>query len=200
MEWLIVGGFRTSFYNPISNSSFQSVLGKSPTYAPSSLYYGLLMAITANTRSPWIMRPTMTSGTSLSIKAYGLDDYGQYSFLLLNKDTNPNASGTVDVKISYTNGITCMYLSAANLSSTEGISFNGFTFVSNTSTPVGNFISKTIDVNDNNVYSVPLNYSQVALCRSIASKSYRFFPRRSRTSGELWVQAGLMLVIMLLWS
>lgn len=93
-----------------------------------------------------------------------------------------------------------MYLSAANLSSTTGISFNGFTFVSNSSTPVGNFISRTIEANSNNVYSVPLNYSQVAFCRSVATKDYRYFPRRSKSSGELWLQVGLMMMMLLLWS
>lgn len=147
MEWIIAGGTRVSFYNPIANASFQSVLGQSPTFAPTSLYYGLLMAIIGNYNSPWIMRPTISSGTSMSIQAYGLEDWGRYSFLLLNKDTNPNASGTVDVRLSYTSGISCMYLSAENLTSTEGISFNGLSFVANSSIPVGDFVGQTYYVN-----------------------------------------------------
>ena len=57
-----------------------------PSFNPSTLYYGLLFAVTANTQNPYIIRPTVSSGLSSSIKAYYLD-YGSYfGVVILNKD------------------------------------------------------------------------------------------------------------------
>lgn len=57
-----------------------------PSFNPSTLYYGLLFAVTANTQNPYIIRPTVSSGLSSSIKSYYLD-YGSYfGVVILNKD------------------------------------------------------------------------------------------------------------------
>lgn len=172
-----------SFFNPIKNPSFQSILGQAPYFKPSAVYYGLLLVIAANNLSPWVMIPTVVSGTSSKIKAYGFDNYDEYGILILNKDNSTSANGTVDVKISITTGLRCMYLSAPSLSSTEGISFNGYSFVSNSSVPVGEFVSKTFVIDSNGMYSIPLNYSQAAYCKTIVAKTYWAFPRYSATSG-----------------
>ena len=95
MEWAILGGYRIHFYNPIKTPSFQSPTGPAPNFGPTSLYYGLLMAISANHYNPYIIRPTVTAGTSGSIKAYYLDYGSYYGVLLLNKDTSTSASGIV---------------------------------------------------------------------------------------------------------
>lgn len=75
MEWIIAGGFRVHFYNPITNASYQSVLGQLPTFAPSALYYGLMTGILANYYEPYIVRPAVVSGTSSKIKIYGLENF-----------------------------------------------------------------------------------------------------------------------------
>jgi hypothetical protein len=72
MEWVIVGGFRVDFYNPIKNVSLQSVLGQAPIFSPSPLYSGLLFTLIANEGEPYIIRPRIVPGTSENIKVYGL--------------------------------------------------------------------------------------------------------------------------------
>jgi hypothetical protein len=196
MEWIIKGGFHISYFNPIGSPSFQSIFGQAPYFQPTALYYGHLMAIIINNFQPWIMIPTVVSGTSSKIKAYGFDNYGYYAVLILNKDTSPSANGTVDVKISYTTGIRCMYLSAPSLSSTSGISLNGYTFTSNSSYPQGEFVMKTILVGSNGMYSVPLNYSEVVYCKSITAKTYYAFPRYSSTSSSEYLTLTLLLLIL----
>jgi len=48
MEWIILGGFRIDFFNPILNASQQSVTGQAPNFSPSALYTGLLFTLFAN--------------------------------------------------------------------------------------------------------------------------------------------------------
>jgi hypothetical protein len=188
MEWIIMGGYQVSFFNPIGSPSFQSIFGQAPSFQPTALYYGLLLSIIVNNNSPYVIIPTVDSGTSSKIKAYGFDDYGDYSILILNKDTSPSANGTVDVKMSHTTGIRCMYLSAPSLSSTSGISLNGYTFTSNSSYPQGEFVMKTILVSSNGMYSVPLSYSEVVYCKSITAMTYYAFPRYSWTSSSEYLK------------
>lgn len=138
-----MGGSGMNFFTPINSSSFQSPLGQSPNYNPSSLYLGLLMAITANYYSPFIARPTVSSGISSSIKAYYLE-YGSYNgILILNKDTNPLVSGIVSVKMNDPSGLKCMYLSADNLSSTN-VTIGNYSFFSGDSAPSGTFYSVVV--------------------------------------------------------
>ena len=164
-----MGGYQVSFFNPIGSPSFQSILGQAPSFQPTALYYGLLFVISANYLSPWVMIPTVSVGSSSKIKAYGFDNYDHYSFLLLNKDSNSSAKGTVSVYLSYKTGIRCMFLSAASLNSTAGISLNGYSFTSNNSNAQGEFAMKTYQVDADGVYNVPLSYSEVIFCRSIIS-------------------------------
>ena len=133
-----MGGYRIHFFNPISFSSFQSPIGQAPSFGPSSIYYGLLMTITANNYQPYIIRPSVTSGTSASIKAYYLDYGSYYGVLILNKDTNPSASGKVEVRMRDPSGLNCMYLSADSLSSTN-MTLGNYTFASGNAAPQGTF-------------------------------------------------------------
>jgi len=180
MEWAILGGHRIKFFTPIASPSFQSPLGQAPNFNPSSLYYGLLLAVIANNYNPYIIRPTLTSGSSSSIKAYYLD-YGSYDgVLILNKDTNTGASGTVDVKLGDPSGLYCMYLSADNFSSTT-MNIGNYSFTSGNAQPQGSFFNPKVQQNPGNqIYSVPLNYSQVVFCKTVPEQSsYSNFPRYS---------------------
>ena len=138
MEWAIIDGYRIKFYSPITSPSFQSPLGQAPNFNPSALYYGLLLAVIANNYNPYIIRPTIISGTSSSIKTYYLD-YGSYDgVLLLNKDMNTGASGVVDVKLTDQSGLNCIYLSADNLSSTV-MKIGNYSFMAGNAVPQGTF-------------------------------------------------------------
>jgi len=139
MEFAIMGGIRMDFFNPVANASYQSVIGQAPLYNPSSLYYALLFTIIANKNSPFIERPTITAGSSASIQSYGLNQDTSYAFILLNKDMNQNLAGKVQIALSYPSGINCLYLSAAHLNSTSGITFAGLSFGANNSHYVGDY-------------------------------------------------------------
>lgn len=53
-------------------NNFQSVFGHAPNFAPTSLYYGSLMAILAGEGTPNIIIPSIYEGTSGRIKIWGL--------------------------------------------------------------------------------------------------------------------------------
>ena len=189
MEWIILDGYRMEFFTTLSSSSFQSVLGPAPDFIPSTLYYALLLAATANNNQPYIIRPTMTSSASASIKAYYLDYSTYFGVLILNKDTNSSASGQVEVKMTDPSGLNCFYFSADNLSSTKA-TIGGYSFVGGNSTPQGLFSSLKVLQNPiTKTYSVPLNYSQVAFCKTLADNTLYFnFPRMSSsTAWENWL-------------
>jgi hypothetical protein len=176
MEWIIVYGYRVSFFNPILNSSFQSPTGKGPEFASNSLYAGLLFTIIANDYQPYINIPIVTTGVSSKIKIYNFDYWTKNGFLILNKDTNSSASGIVAIKNTDTNGMSCIYLSASSLSATSGITINGVEFVGNNPNPVGNYTPHFYYVNLTGWYNIPLNYSQAVTCRSIKTTTYFWFP------------------------
>lgn len=184
MEWAIISGYRLHFFNPMQNASFQSILGQAPHYGPGAMFYGLILAIVSNHYAPTIIRPTMTAGTSQSIKVYHLSSWMYTGVLILNKDTNASRSGTVGVRMTDTTGLQCVYVSAPSLSSTSGFSFGGYSFVSNTSVPEGLFSQVEVLADGSGIYNVPLNYSQMAFCRTFdtSSNSYRRFPRWSQAS------------------
>ncbi len=119
--------------------------------------------------------------------------------LILNKDTNVNASGTVDLKLSIATGIKCMYISANNLSDTTNINFAGLKFGPNNSFPTGTYSENLITVGANGLYSVPLNYSQIVYCKTIRTRTYRFFPKGSSSYGEWLRYVLLSLLLFLFW-
>ena len=72
-----------------------------------------------------------------------------------------------------------MYLSASNLSSTN-ITIGNYSFLSGNASPSGTFpnITKLLQNPVTQLYEVPLNYSQVAYCRTRSDTSgYYNFPR-----------------------
>lgn len=167
MEWIIVGGFRVDFFSPVTNPSLQSVLGQAPFFAPSAIYGGLLLSLMVNYQSPDLIRPAVVSGTSSKIKAYGMDYYTRYGVLILNKDTNPSASGTVQVKISYFSGMSCVYLSASSLDATSGWTLGGLSFVANSSTPLGDYTEVWVDVDESGSYNIPVGFAQAVFCHTL---------------------------------
>ena len=139
IEWVVVEGRRMNFFSPIKDPSFQSVLGQAPNYNPSALFYGLILSIVVNNYLPWIIRPTMTPGTSLAIKVYYLDYWSYTGVLILNKDTNSSRSGTVAIVMSDKTGLHCIYVKAPSLTSTTNITFAGYSFIPGTAAPQGMF-------------------------------------------------------------
>ena len=119
--------------------SFQTILGPAPDYLPTPLYYGLLFLSGLSYVSPAIGMPLITAGTSGSIKAYGFLIPTELIIVIINKDTNPNASGVVNVTISSNEIIKCQYLSAPSLSSTSGVTWMGYSFINGSSAPQGNY-------------------------------------------------------------
>jgi hypothetical protein len=87
--------------------------------------------------------------------------------LILNKDTNPNASGIVQVKTHDITGMDCIYFtSGGNLSAINGFNIGGLSFVGNYSFPVGNFNSTWVSVGDNGYYNIPLGFAEAVLCQT----------------------------------
>ena len=200
MEWLIIDGYRMEFFTTLSSRSYQSILGPAPDFTPSALYSALLMTAVANNNQPYIIRPTLTTGTSANIKAYYLDYSTYYGILILNKDTNASASGTVSVKMRDPSGLNCMYLSASSLSSTN-VTLGGYSFVGGNSVPQGLFFNvKVLQDPNTQTYPVPLNYSQVVFCKSFADNTLYFnFPRMSSsTAWESWLVFSLLFFLHLI--
>ena len=139
MEFLILGLQRATFFNPIKNPSFQSILGQAPSFNPSSIYYALLTLAIVNDYYPYIIRPTVVQGSSPSIRAYYLDYWSHFGVLLLNKDTNTSASGFVDVTMSNSAGLFCTYLKAPSLNATSGFTYANYTFAPGNAAPQGTF-------------------------------------------------------------
>lgn len=57
---------------------------------------------------------------------------------MINKDTNPNASGDVELQIDSEEVIKCIYMSADSLNSSN-VTLAGYRFVAGNATPQGIF-------------------------------------------------------------
>lgn len=99
--------------------NFQSVFGHAPSFAPTALYYGSIMAILAGELNPRIIIPSLYEGTSSRIKIWGLSSATKYKFLIINKDTNTSLDGYVNLQVKSKEGqaMTCIYMKAPNLTS-----------------------------------------------------------------------------------
>jgi hypothetical protein len=170
LEFAFMGGISICFYNPLLASN-QSVFGAGPDFAPGALYYGLLAAAYALRDQPYVDRVPIVSGTSQSIKAYGLNSYNGYRILLINKDLSAALSGVVSIRHDYAGGLRCYYLSAPSLASTADISFAGMHFLGNSSAYAGEFAFTDYQPSGQ-TYSVKLAYAQAALCEDIPNSAY----------------------------
>lgn len=177
-----MGGRFINFYNSL-NVSYQSVLGKAPYFSPGALYHGLLFAIYALSPNPTLSQypiftfATVIPGLSSNIKIYGFSFSSAYRVLIINKDMNPNLNGTVDLVLPYTNGISCIYLQANNLSSTSGVSMGGIQFIPNSTSYLGNYHNVVYRVNGTGFYNINLSYAQAVVCDTIPLANQTAFPR-----------------------
>jgi len=103
----------------------------------------------------------------MNIKVYGLDYYSTYGFIILNKDTDPSKNGQVRLSIWSKSGVSCIYLTAASLSSTS-VKLGNVEFVANNSNFVGNYSSFNYypDASDG-YYYVNVSYAQAVFCKSL---------------------------------
>jgi hypothetical protein len=99
----------------MSATNVQSPLGNSPNFTPRAIYYGMLMMSIINSQGYSFTTQTVTAGTSGSIKVYGFYALSLQGFLLINKDTNPNASGVVQINFVSGANMSCIYMSASSL-------------------------------------------------------------------------------------
>jgi hypothetical protein len=197
MEFFFINGFRIDFYSSFQTGSKQTLFGPAPTFAPSSLYTTLLFLDLVLANEPYIDQTAVTSGTSSSIRVYGLDYYSNYGVLIINKDMNSSSSGDVAVRLNNQNGLYCIYLTASDLTATSGVTLAGINFVANQSSFVGNFKEYKYVAVDG-FYQVPLNYSQVAFCYTKVDKSYNYFPTGSHNpnfEGKLSLLVGLLMMM-----
>jgi hypothetical protein len=181
LEFAAMSGYFMSFFNPLIASN-HSIFGPGPDFNPTAIYYGLLFAVYALQGLPTIFKTTIVGGTSQNIKAYGIEIYYDYRVLIINKDTNPNITGVVEVTLDYPDGMRCLYLSAPDLSSTSNITFAGMYFVGNNSNYVGAFHYLDFYPSPSQMYSISLNYSQAVVCSQIPSPSYNNIPRGRSSS------------------
>jgi hypothetical protein len=158
------GGKNVKYFCDITAGNLQSMLGPSPTYTPTPLYYGLLFMTMLSYVSPVMGMPAVTAGTSSSIKVYGGVIATQTQIVMINKDTNPNASGVVQLLIGSNDQLECLYLSAPTLASTANVTWAGYSFIGGSSVPQGNYTIFQYFSPNNGSYLIPLNYSQAALC------------------------------------
>jgi hypothetical protein len=158
MECALFGLRYVIFNNDLnSTTNFQAPLGSAPTFTPQATYYGMLMMSIINNMLYTFTTQTVTSGTSDSIKVYGFYSLTQQGFLFINKDTNPNASGVVQINIATSYNISCMYLTASSLSS-KNITIAGYSFIPGNFSTQGNFALFNYSPDDTG-YKVPLKYA-----------------------------------------
>lgn len=198
IEFAMFGGKGIRYVVDLTVGNLQTMLGPAPTYTPNPLYYSLLFLSVLSYVSPTIGMPQVTAGSSGAIKIYGFTIATQTQIVMLNKDTNPNATGVVQVLIQSTDVLKCLYLSASSLSATTNITWAGYTFIGGNSTPQGNYTIFNYLPVSAGVYNVPLNYSQAAMCY-IGSTSQNF-PTTASPKSEpfLLVMVILSAVLLLL--
>lgn len=125
----------------------------------------MLMMSLINYQAYSFTSQTVTAGTSGSIKVYGFYFQSQQGFLLINKDTNESASGVVQINAVSNYNMTCMYMTASDLSS-KNITIAGYSFAAGNASVQGSFALFNYTPDDTG-YKIPLNYAQAAYCYTI---------------------------------
>lgn len=168
VEFSGLGGNYINFFNTFSPSN-QSILGPAPLFEPTPLYYGLLFGILALESTPTFEFSRIQAGSSSEIKVFGFRKTFSYRVLIINKSLNKNLNGTVNIKIGDLSGLNCIYLQAADLSSTENVTIGSVQWSSNTSQFVGTYTSYTYFVNQTTgFYNINISYAQAAICNTIS--------------------------------
>ena len=149
----------------LNSSSLQGPFGPEPDYTPQPLYYAMLMmSIIQQDTNTRFITPTQTAGTSSSIKVHSFLSGDVISLVLLNKDVNTSASGTVFVESTNRDQMSCIYLSASSLNS-KTVTLAGLSFTGNNSAPQGTFTEIKFNNTNGTGFSVTLNHAEVAYCR-----------------------------------
>ena len=196
IEFAMFGGKGVRYVVDLTAGDLQSMLGPAPTYAPNPLYYALLFLSMLSYVSPTVGMPQVTAGSSGAIKIYGFTISRQTQVVMLNKDTNPNATGVVQLLIQSTDVLKCLYLSASSLSATTNVTWAGYTFIGGTSAPQGNYTIFNYLPSAAGVYSVPLAYAQAALC--YLGSTTQNFPTTAAPKAESFLLLALALSALLL--
>ena len=117
-------------------NNFQSVMDPGPSYKPRAFYYALQFMSFIINDSPAIGKPGIAAGTSLNIKAWVLHTVIEpniFKLIILNRDQNTSLNGTVRLNAIETQRLSCMYLEAESLTSTDGFYFAGYHYEGNNS-------------------------------------------------------------------
>ena len=116
-------------------------------------------------QSPLICRPTVASGTSKSIKVWGLSNSASFNmgFVIINKDPDDTITGNVIIKAESVDQLECIYLSSPSLTATSGFKLGGYSYVPSDAAPQGTYASKLYD-NINKTYTVDMSFGRVAYC------------------------------------
>lgn len=108
-------------------------------------------------------------------------------------------SGEVGVTLKDVNGLMCIYLSAPNLSSTDGVTVGGLSITGSNSTFIGNYSEYEYNVDINGQYMIPINYSQVVYCYSKVDKQYTYFPTGKNAGGmNIMLYSAMLLIIFMM--
>lgn len=107
-------------------------------------------------------------------------------------------SGEVGVTLKDVNGLNCIYLSAPNLSSTDGVTVGGLSITGSNSTFIGNYSEYEYNVDINGQYLISVNYSQAVYCYSKVDKRYLYFPTGKNAGGNIMVYSTMLLIIFMM--
>ena len=160
-------GIHHVYMNVDTINTMESPFGPAPDYTPQPMYYAmLLMSIIQQDSNPRFLTPNVVSAGSASIKVHAILSGDIVSLVLINKDINTNATGTVFVNSTNHDPIRCLYLTGTSLSS-KTVSLAGYTFAAGNATPQGNFSEVSFPNQNGNGYNINLAHAEIAYCRML---------------------------------
>ena len=119
----------------------------------------MMMSIIQQDSSTQFITPTVVAGSSSSIKVHGFLLSGStIGLLLINKDSNSAASGTVFVESTNTDLLKCIYLSGSSLTS-KNVTLAGMTFIGGNATPQGTYTEVSFSNPTKTGFNVTLNFA-----------------------------------------
>ena len=95
LECALLGFYDIHFDGRINKDNKQGFLNEG--FEPQALYYAMIFNSLMMSGSPSIILPDVKAGTSSKIKIWGLKTIDKLSFVILNKDTNPDLNGTIEI-------------------------------------------------------------------------------------------------------
>lgn len=118
----------------------------------------MMMSIIQQDSSTQFITPTVVAGSSSSIKVHGFLSGSTIGLLLINKDSNSAASGTVFVESTNTDPLKCIYLSGSSLTS-KNVTLAGMTFIGGNATPQGTYTEVSFSNPTKTGFNVTLNFA-----------------------------------------